>query len=160
MNFIEIVNKIVEANQPKCLKDSGHAWEQICVELAEQKISLSNNGLRSAASKLLWFHLPVCWTMQDSYNFSGLHSWLRDNRLTKKESLQIPNFVNCFSQFFDQNKMFADWAASSTIRGYPYTIRIAEKYLWLKGSGKQAETINFFRHSLEALNYNVDKPPQ
>lgn len=120
------------------LRDADRIWK-LAVEATTAKFG---DGIRlnSAVSKLLWFYLPNSWIMFDTLNRAALAAWLRSNRhIDAKHALTAATFAFGFEQFYkEEGEQGVKFAAGFFSRAYPYSPRVAEKYLWLMGL-KEAE---------------------
>lgn len=109
--------------------------------------------LYSAVSKLMWFYFPNKWIMFDSLNRAALATWLKaNNHITSRSKLTAATFTDGFQKFYDaEGQEGASIAAGFFSRSYPYTPRVAEKYLWLMGLTEPARALVLasYRASIE-----------
>ncbi|MGB3877366.1 MAG: hypothetical protein WA980_16070 [Shinella zoogloeoides] len=115
------------------LEDTDKIWKS-----ATRAISGKfGNGINlfSAVSKLQWFHFPESWIMFDSQNRSALATWLTEREHSRfKSHLTVETFSADFQKFYEyEGKKGAAFASTFFARRYPYSLRVAEKYLWLRG---------------------------
>lgn len=116
-------------------------------------------GAVSATSKMLWFYHPEYMVMFDHNNKIGLSKWLVENGcIGHNKDLDHTNFLSMFSFYFDQiaNKNI-EVVRYYFNRKYPYSRRVAEKRLWLAGSGTETETLASLKAGLELLPVDIGK---
>lgn len=131
------------------LTDADRTWKCAVEKIKEKFNDLPR--LYSALSKLLWFHQPNNWIMFDSLNRAALATWLKtNNHITSRSKLSAANFTEGFQKFYEaEGRDGASIAASFFSRSYPYSLRVAEKYLWLMGlqETKRTRILDSYRAS-------------
>ena len=105
--------------------------------------------LWSACMKLYWFYQPDKLPMLDTYAYNSLaREGVQRGYLLKKSGLTADNFLEIFSQFYNDVEPEIRAALSKFPRKYPYPTRVAEKYLWLHGTDNMDERTKKFEHGL------------
>jgi hypothetical protein len=110
--------------------------------MAKNKTNSGNPKLYSMLSKLLWFYHPTQMTMYDRYAVDALG-------LVKNCKITPETFLAVFDDLFHEKLPSINTAAVFSDREYPYPRRVLDKWLWLKGSGKEEERLKRFRWSLQ-----------
>ncbi|MFI5022841.1 MAG: hypothetical protein ACHQRJ_14475 [Alphaproteobacteria bacterium] len=108
----------------------------------KKKKNGGNPELWSMASKLFWFYQPTEMTMYDSNAVKGL-------KAVSGCVITPQNFLEKFEELFKNKQTSISEAANFSDREYPYPRRVLDKWLWLKGSGKEAVYLHQFQWSLE-----------
>lgn len=133
------------------LASADQVWK-LAVKATKMKFE---DGLQlySAVSKLMWFYFPNKWIMFDSQNRAALATWLKANKhITSKSKVTATTFTDGFRTFYEaEGREGASFAAGFFSRSYPYTPRVAEKYLWLMGltEPSRALVLSSYRASLD-----------
>lgn len=84
----------------------------------------------SATLKAMWFHAPDMAPLYDDYAMKGLR------KIYGTRNANGPNdFLKPSYNLLAANEELIEKAKSIWGRSYPHTIRIVDKFLWLKGSG-------------------------
>jgi len=142
--FRPMIGKIITLN------DADHIWRE-AIKATSDKFG-SGVNLFSAVSKLQWFHFPEYWIMFDSQNRAALARWLTERKHIRfKSHLTFEKFTTHFQKFYDEEgKAGVLFASTFFSRLYPYTMRVAEKYLWLMGQEKaeRERCLDVYRASL------------
>lgn len=119
--------------------------------LASQPNSGTLN-LRSATSKMLWFYQPKDMVMYDRYAREGLAQWARDHDPNIKYLNEVNgiSYLACFDRYYDNHAKSQVFQAEQLFgRQYPYPRRVAEKRLWLKGSGNEDKLLAALKQGLK-----------
>jgi len=138
------------------LAGADRTWK-LAVEATKEKFD-DGPRLYSAVSKLLWFYLPNSWIMFDRLNQAALAEWLKSKQHIKsKRDLTADTFTSGFQKFYEtEGREGVEFASRFFDRAYPYSPRVAEKYLWLMGL-KESERmliLSSYRASLKIAPYS------
>lgn len=164
--FINVCNKYF--SQPLTKGDFTTAqeiWKNAVSELKGKKYNTDDVLLWSATLKAFWFYHPDKLPMYDRYARDALEC-LRKNKifiisddiLSPKRTVQPENFLIVFSEFYTQVALAQIKEVEEYMhRSYKYKYRIADKFLWLNGSGADSQIITTFKRGLVMAPQNVSR---
>lgn len=146
----EVFNSLVPIFKPPLR--AGHVAEQLTDRWATGVVNIGNlihkkkaDGtspqLWSMASKILWFYHPLEMTMFDRYAAKAL-----SQRLGRKITPQC--YLSRFEELYGIEEPMISATARFSDRIYPYSRRVLDQWLWLKGSGDEYLYIRQFKQSL------------
>ena len=140
-------------NAPQNLDDAQRIWIG-AVEDFKQR-ARSRASLWSAFLKAFWFYQPIHVPMYDSRAHLGLSRELRrlTNRRRLTEAVRTNNFLIRFQEFLGFVDPLIDEAIALVPRAYPYRLRVADKYLWLRGGDGRDDPVAQFQQGLEIAPY-------
>jgi len=140
-NLIEICNKIFSSNLSKDIyEDAQQRWNKAVAEIRDDKGFV----LASAMLKIFWFYHPDKLPMYDSY----VRKALKDKT---SKSLDHNNFLIHFAEYLpvgEQQIQKVEKYFNRKSISYP---RVVDMYLWLCGSGQDADIIKKYKYSLEKM---------
>ena len=138
---------------PVDLLDAQRIWSDAVTDFRRRARSRAN--LWSAFLKAFWFYQPESVPMYDRRAHSGLSRELR--RLTGTRRL-VPavsedNYLIRFGEFLGRVEPLLNEALAFVPRNYPYRLRVADKYLWLKGGKGKDDPGGQFQQGIEIAPY-------
>ncbi|MFD2263485.1 hypothetical protein ACFSM5_11345 [Lacibacterium aquatile] len=118
--------------EPADLAEANERWQAAVAQLKTEATS----ELKSATMKAYWFFHPTKLTMYDRLAQKGMASHLKARAGGKraKPTVNWRNFLSYFQDIYDENKATIQEAITFSGTGYPYPMRVLDKYLWLQGN--------------------------
>ncbi|WNK00385.1 hypothetical protein L2D14_02915 [Thalassospiraceae bacterium LMO-JJ14] len=133
------------------LDDAGRRWE---AAIKDTKAASCPANLASATSKVFWCYHPDKLSMYDAYARGALARRAKGRWVKYLKDLSETNFIEVFEEFFEKDaKPFIQQAEHFSDRHYPYPRRVADKFLWLNGSGRQDAILQRFKAGLDQGRY-------